>query len=113
MTRSYRHWTFEERCQVKIPKKSGLSKGLDCATPAPHLRSDYTLTGMRAGCCTSDWKRRKLSIGYFAHFLMTEVAKSALRLHIDHWKHTFGLMRPPLKMAFQLSNLGCPLRHCP
>ena len=25
MTRSYRHLTFEERCQVKIPKKSGLS----------------------------------------------------------------------------------------
>ena len=27
MTRSYRHLTFEDRCQVKIPKKSGLSKG--------------------------------------------------------------------------------------
>ena len=27
MTRSYRHLTFEERCQVKIPKMSGLSKG--------------------------------------------------------------------------------------
>ena len=27
MTRSYHHLTFEERCQVKIPKKSGLSKG--------------------------------------------------------------------------------------
>ena len=27
MTRSYRHLTFEERCQVKILKKSGLSKG--------------------------------------------------------------------------------------
>ena len=26
-------------------------------TPDPHLRSDYTLTGMTAGCCTSDWKR--------------------------------------------------------
>ena len=31
-------------------------KGLDCAIPDPHLRSDYTLTGMRARCCTSDWK---------------------------------------------------------
>ena len=31
-------------------------KGLDCATPDPHLRSDYILTGMRARCCTSDWK---------------------------------------------------------
>ena len=27
MTRSYHHLTFEERCKVKIPKKSGLSKG--------------------------------------------------------------------------------------
>ena len=27
MPRSYRHLTFEERCQVKNPKKSGLSKG--------------------------------------------------------------------------------------
>ena len=27
MTRNYRHLTFEERCQVKTPKKSGLSKG--------------------------------------------------------------------------------------
>ena len=27
MTKSYRHLTFEERCQVKNPKKSGLSKG--------------------------------------------------------------------------------------
>ena len=27
MPRIYRHFTFEERCQVKIPKKSGLSKG--------------------------------------------------------------------------------------
>ena len=27
MTKSYRHLTFEERCQVKNQKKSGLSKG--------------------------------------------------------------------------------------
>ena len=27
MTRSYRHLTLKERCQVKIPNKSGLSKG--------------------------------------------------------------------------------------
>ena len=27
MTRSYRHLTFEERCQVKTSRKSGLSKG--------------------------------------------------------------------------------------
>ena len=26
MTRIYRHLTFEERCQIKIQKKSGLSK---------------------------------------------------------------------------------------
>ena len=26
MPRCYRHLTFEERCQVKIPTKSGLSK---------------------------------------------------------------------------------------
>ena len=27
MPRSYRHLTFEERCQAKIPTKSGFSKG--------------------------------------------------------------------------------------
>ena len=41
----------------KESKEERTFKGLDCATPDPHLRSDYTLTGMRAGCCTSDWKR--------------------------------------------------------
>ena len=41
----------------KDSKEERTFKGLDCATPGPHLRSDYTLTGMRAGCCTSDRKR--------------------------------------------------------
>ena len=27
------------------------------ATPGPHLRSDYALTAMRAGCRASHWKR--------------------------------------------------------
>ena len=35
MTRSYRHLTFEERCQVKNPKKSGLSKGSIAQIPIP------------------------------------------------------------------------------
>ena len=38
------------------PKEEQAFIGLDCGTPDPHLRSDNTLTGMRAGCCTSDWK---------------------------------------------------------
>ena len=33
MTRSYRHLTFEERCQVKIPKKGGLSMGSTAQHP--------------------------------------------------------------------------------
>ena len=40
MTRSYRHLTFEERCQVKNPKKSGLSKG--SIAQHPTLISDRT-----------------------------------------------------------------------
>ena len=32
----------------KDSKDEWTFKGLDCATPGPHLRSDYTLTGMRA-----------------------------------------------------------------
>ena len=40
----------------KDSNEERIFKGLDCATPDPHLRSDYTLTGMRARCCTSDWK---------------------------------------------------------
>ena len=40
----------------KESKEERTFKGLGCATPDPHLRSDYILTGMRAGCCTSDWK---------------------------------------------------------
>ena len=40
----------------KESKEERTFKGLDCATPDTHLRSDYTLIGMRAGCCTSDWK---------------------------------------------------------
>ena len=40
----------------KDSKEERTFKGLDCATPDPHLRSDYTLTGMRTKCCTSDWK---------------------------------------------------------
>ena len=45
MPGSYRHLTFEERCQVKIPKRSGLSMGsiaqhpaLISARAAPSLR---------------------------------------------------------------------------
>ena len=33
----------------KDSKEEQTFKGLDCATPDPHLRSDYTLTGMRPG----------------------------------------------------------------
>ena len=40
----------------KDSNEERIFKGLGCATPDPHLRSDYTLTGMRAKCCTSDWK---------------------------------------------------------
>ena len=40
----------------KDSKEERTFKGLDRATPNPHLRLDYTLTGMRAGSCTSDWK---------------------------------------------------------
>ena len=40
----------------KDSKEERTFKGLDCATPDPHLRSGYTLTAMSAGCCTSDWK---------------------------------------------------------
>ena len=49
MTKSYRHLTFEERCQVNNSKEERTFKGLDCATPDPHFRSDYTLTRMRLG----------------------------------------------------------------
>ena len=49
MPRRYRHLTFEERCQVEIPKKSGLSRGSIAQHPALILRSDCTLTGMRQG----------------------------------------------------------------
>ena len=31
------------------------------ATPGPHLRSDYALTAMRAGCRASHWKRGALN----------------------------------------------------
>ena len=43
----------------KESKEERTFKGLDCGTLDPHRRSDYTLTGMRAGCCTSDlrWGR--------------------------------------------------------
>ena len=41
----------------KESKEERTFNGFDYATPDPHLRSDYTLTGMRAACCTSDWKR--------------------------------------------------------
>ena len=58
MPRRYSHLTFEERCQVEIPKKSGLSRG----SIAPHsaLISDRTAPslGDEAGCRTSDWNRR-------------------------------------------------------
>ena len=40
----------------KDSNEERIFKGLDCATPDPHLCSDYTLAGMRARCCTSDWK---------------------------------------------------------
>ena len=40
----------------KESKEERTFKGLDYATPDTHLRSDYTLNGVRAGCCTSDWK---------------------------------------------------------
>ena len=33
----------------KNSKEERTFKGLDCAVPDPHLRSDYTLTGMRPG----------------------------------------------------------------
>ena len=49
MPRRYRHLTFEERCQVEISKKSGLSRGSIAQHPALILRSDCTLTGMRQG----------------------------------------------------------------
>ena len=45
----YRHLTFEEPCQIEIPGKSELSRGLDCATPGTHLRSDCILTEIRQG----------------------------------------------------------------
>ena len=40
MPKRYRHLTFEERCQVEIPKKSGLSRGSIAQNPA--LISDRT-----------------------------------------------------------------------
>ena len=48
MPRRYRHLTFEERCQVEVPKRSGLSRGSIAQHPA--LISIRTaLTGMRQG----------------------------------------------------------------
>ena len=57
MPKSYRHLAYEERCQVENPKKSGLSKG--SIAQHPTLISDQITpyTGIRADCCTSEWKR--------------------------------------------------------
>ena len=37
----------------KDSNEEQIFKGLDCATPDPHLRSDCTFTGMKAACWTS------------------------------------------------------------
>ena len=55
MTRSYRHLTFEERCQIKIQKKSGLSKG-SIAQHRPSSPFGLHPHWDEAGCCISDWK---------------------------------------------------------
>ena len=75
MTKNCRHLTDQERCQVNNSREERTFKGLDCATPDPHFRSDYTLTAMMPGvalptgngegidtamrvvCRTLDWKR--------------------------------------------------------
>ena len=61
-------------------KEERTFKGLDCATPGPHLRSNYTLTGMRTGCCTSDWKWGRQS-----HQCFTQ---NAMSLHVPLLRRT-------------------------
>ena len=43
MPRRYRHLTFEERCQVEIPKKSGLSRGSIAQHPDNSRAARYAL----------------------------------------------------------------------
>ena len=81
-------------------------KRLDCATPGPHLRSEYILTGMRAGCCTSDWKWGFYMIENLLrrenHFPFTLAAAIVSSL----CEHTDGAVRH----AQSRCGRACPLR---
>ena len=62
MSRRYRHLIFKERCQVEIPKKSGLSRG--SIVQHPELISDLTAlsTGTRQGAALQIGTRALIAI---------------------------------------------------
>ena len=81
MPRRYRHLTFEERCQVEILKKRGLSRCSIAQHPA--LISDQTVPHWdEAGCRTSDWNRRWVFINNHSRMVF-RVGKLTNSIHVN------------------------------
>ena len=82
MTRSYRHLTFEERCQVRIPGKDSKEertfKGLDCATPGPagHHPALPDTTGRNGETGCRHIKKAASAHGGSGNDVLSKLAKS-------------------------------------
>ena len=75
MTRSYRHLTFEERCQVKIPKKGGLSKGSTAQHPTGNGGWHYLYLTHKITLAKTEEERKSVDLlskmTPFCHPIMT------------------------------------------